>query len=95
LEQRQIHFSKVETRAELLKRVLPIRYDTKAYELDQLANERGHQVIRLPPYHCHYNPIEMVWAQVKREVAKKNKTFTMAEVERLTNEELDRVTQED
>jgi hypothetical protein len=36
-----------------------------------------------------------VWAQVKREVAKKNKTFTMAEVERLTNEELARVTQED
>jgi hypothetical protein len=36
-----------------------------------------------------------VWAQVKREVAKENKTLTMAEVERLMNEELDRVTQED
>jgi hypothetical protein len=36
-----------------------------------------------------------VWAQVKREVAKKNKTFAMAEVGRLTNEELDRATQED
>jgi hypothetical protein len=36
-----------------------------------------------------------VWAQVKREVAKKNETFAMAEVERLTNEELDRITQED
>jgi hypothetical protein len=35
-----------------------------------------------------------VRAQVKRQVAKKNKTFTMAEVERLTNEELYRVTQE-
>jgi transposase len=92
LEQKRIHFSKTEARAELLKRVLPFRHGTKTYELDQLANERGHHVIRLPPYHCHCNPIELVWAQVKREVAKKNKTFATAEVERLTNEELDRVT---
>jgi transposase len=55
------------------KRVLPFRHDTKTYELDQVANERGHQVIRLPPYHCHFNPIELVWAQVKREVAKRIK----------------------
>jgi hypothetical protein len=31
----------------------------------------------------------------KTEVAKKNRTFTMAEVERLMNEELERVAQED
>jgi hypothetical protein len=36
-----------------------------------------------------------VWAQVKREVAKKNKTRTVAEVRRLMNEDLDRVTQEE
>jgi hypothetical protein len=29
LEQKQIHFSKTETRAELLKRVLPFRHGTK------------------------------------------------------------------
>jgi hypothetical protein len=34
-----------------------------------------------------------VWSQVKLEAAKKNKIFTMAKVERLMNEELDRVTQ--
>jgi transposase len=71
LEQEQLHLSKTETGAELLKRVLPFRHDTKTYDLDKLANERGNQVIRLPPYHCHYNPIELVRAQVKREVAKK------------------------
>jgi transposase len=53
-------------KTELLKRVLPFRHDTKMYELDQLASERGHQMIQLPLYHCHYNPIELVWAQVKR-----------------------------
>jgi hypothetical protein len=36
-----------------------------------------------------------VRAQVKQEVAKKNKTFSMAEVERLMNKELDWVTEED
>ena len=64
------------------------------YELDILANERGHQIIRLPPYHCQYNPIELVWAQVKRAVARRNNTFKIADVERLVNEELDNVTQE-
>jgi hypothetical protein len=33
-----------------------------------------------------------MWAQVKQEVAENNETFTMVEVERLMNEELDRVT---
>jgi hypothetical protein len=32
---------------------------------------------------------------VKREVAKKNKTFKISDVERLVNEELDKVTQAD
>lgn len=25
----------------------------------------GHTVLRLPPYHCQYNAIELIWAQVK------------------------------
>ncbi|XP_040071785.1 uncharacterized protein LOC120844203 [Ixodes scapularis] len=32
-------------------------------------------VLRLPPYHCELNPIELIWARVKREVASKNITF--------------------
>ncbi|RVE41990.1 hypothetical protein evm_013365 [Chilo suppressalis] len=35
------------------------------YAIDQLAEEHGHKVIRLPPYHCQYNAIELIWAQVK------------------------------
>ena len=33
--------------------------------LDKLAQEAGHEVIRLPPYHCDRNPIEMIWAKMK------------------------------
>lgn len=34
--------------------------------MDELALEKGHRVLRLPPYHCEYNAIEMVWSQCKR-----------------------------
>ena len=60
------------------------------YELDVLANEMGHEVIRLPPYHCQYNPIELLWAQIKKGVANRNKTFKLKDVEKLMNEEIDK-----
>jgi hypothetical protein len=34
-----------------------------------------------------------VWDQVKLDVGRKNKTFKISDVERLVNEELDKVTQ--
>lgn len=37
----------------------------KKYFLDEMAKSKGHTVIRLPPYHCQYNAIEMIWAQIK------------------------------
>jgi hypothetical protein len=29
----------------------------------------------VPPYHCQYNPIELIWAQAKREAADRNIFF--------------------
>lgn len=34
--------------------------------MDELALQYGHRVLRLPPYHCQYNAIEMVWSESKR-----------------------------
>ncbi|XP_031340998.1 uncharacterized protein LOC116169107 [Photinus pyralis] len=34
------------------------RYDK--HKLDVTAQERGHEILRLPPYHCELHPIEMV-----------------------------------
>jgi hypothetical protein len=48
----------------------------------------------LSPYYCHYNPTKLVWSQVKLKVVKQNRTVTMAEVERLRNNELKSVIQE-
>lgn len=62
------------------------------YELDEEAYKAGHEVVRLPTYHCQYNPIELIWAQIKNEVASKNKTFKIADVEKLTHEAIENVT---
>lgn len=58
----------------------------RVYELHQLANDRGHDVIVLPPHNCEYNSIRLVWAEVE-EVADKKK-FTLAEADKLVNEDL-------
>lgn len=50
---------------ELLRLVSIHKPRTPKYILDEIAKEMGHTVIRLPPYHCHYNAIELIWAQVK------------------------------
>jgi transposase len=44
------------------------------YELGGIAHVLGHTAVRLPPYHCQYNSIKLVWSQEKREVAGKNIT---------------------
>lgn len=38
----------------------------KQYISDELIMAHGHHVLRLPPYHCQYNAIELVWSQCKR-----------------------------
>ena len=35
------------------------------YVIDELAKAPGHEVVRLPPYHCELNSIEFCWSQVK------------------------------
>ncbi|XP_054708384.1 uncharacterized protein LOC129218192 [Uloborus diversus] len=46
----------------------------KTYKFDKLLQEHGFQVLRLPPYHCEFNAIEYVWADMKREIRNINPT---------------------
>jgi hypothetical protein len=41
------------------------------YLIDNLANLNGHTIVRLPPYNCELNPIELVWKGVKHNIRKK------------------------
>jgi transposase len=53
-------------KAELLQIVRTHKHLYGDYVVDQMARQAGHTVLRLPPYHCELNAIELVWAQVKQ-----------------------------
>lgn len=44
----------------------------KQYSQDEYLKARGMNVVRLPPYHAHFNPIELFWNYLKSLVASLN-----------------------
>ena len=68
---------------------------TPKYIVDEMAKAAGHEIVRLPPYHCELNPIELAWSQVKRYIKENNKLFTLTAVKKLTFKGFDQVGAED
>ncbi|CAO4381420.1 unnamed protein product [Caenorhabditis nigoni] len=74
LDAEGVHYDRHELKAALYKKVqehmksVGGRTVFKKYFVDEVAKQYGIQVIRLPPYHCFLNPIEMFWSQLKQEV---------------------------
>lgn len=64
------------------------------YVVDEMAKAYNITVLRLPPYHCELNPIELIWSQVKGYVAANNTTFKINDVRRLLHEAVDQITAE-
>ncbi|XP_063828954.1 uncharacterized protein LOC135078286 [Ostrinia nubilalis] len=62
------------------------------YEVEHLLNQHGHEVVQLPPYHCDLNPIEKIWALVKRRIAEKNVSQTTSEISSITEAAFNTVT---
>jgi len=83
LREKGVDFSPLETLSELRERVKSLILREKLYELYEIVLQMGHKVVRLPLYHCQYNHIEILWAQVKGVVAKNNTTFKFYDVEKL------------
>lgn len=81
-------------KAELLRIVGLEKEKYNKYIIDETAKEQNKIVLRLPPYHCELNPIEMVWSMVKGYVKTNNKSFKLPEVKRLLEEGIARVTSE-
>ncbi|XP_025420202.1 uncharacterized protein LOC112690407 [Sipha flava] len=79
-------------KSELLAISNKMRPDSKSYVIDNLAKDNGHTVLRLPPYHCEFNPIELAWAMVKGYVKQNNTTFQIDDVRQLVNTAIERVT---
>ncbi|XP_056639352.1 uncharacterized protein LOC130446867 [Diorhabda sublineata] len=64
----------------------------KKYNIDEVARNRQIKIIRFPPHQYELNLIELIWAQVKGEVARKNTTFKLLDVRILLNKALRVVT---
>lgn len=69
-----------------------VTYRSVIHDKAPTLAKHGHEIVRLPPYHCHFTAIEGVWAQMKNYVAANNKSFTISEVENLLVEAVGRVT---
>ena len=65
-----------------------------SYKVDTMAEQNNCRVLRLPPYHCELNPIELVWAQVKHYIAMNNARFQRSEMAMLIKRGYETVTVE-
>jgi hypothetical protein len=43
-----------------LYEIIKLKKPEPVYKTDEFLRGKGHDVLRLPPYHCEFNPIEMV-----------------------------------
>ena len=60
----------------------------KSYVIDDEAAVHGHYVLRLPPYHCELNPIEMISSILKPRVRGNNNNpkFSTSVIAVITNQ---------
>ncbi|KAL0879632.1 hypothetical protein ABMA27_003347 [Loxostege sticticalis] len=61
----------VDKKPHLMKRVDAVKINYQKYVTGEIATEKGVTVLRLPPYHCELNPIELkngriVWNTLKK-----------------------------
>ncbi|KAF2898567.1 hypothetical protein ILUMI_07612, partial [Ignelater luminosus] len=50
------------TKPELYKIIKQNKSKNIPYKIDHLVEQYGHVILRLPPYHLEFNPIEKIWA---------------------------------
>jgi hypothetical protein len=67
----KIKFSESAKKCDLLKLVKE-NVSVKQFTVDDIIFKSGHIPLRLPPYHCHLTPIELIWAQLKKIISKHN-----------------------
>ena len=77
-----------------LLRIAKLHKKPKIYAIDKIIAEHGHTSLRLPAYHAHLNPIELVWAKIKHDVAIRNTTFKLRDIKVLTTQAIDGVDRE-
>lgn len=94
LIEKRIEFQENLLKRELLAIVKEHRKRYEAYIVDEIAKTKNKTVLRLPPYHCELNPIELIWAQIKGDVASRNTTFKMVDLKNLFYSAVQKITPE-
>lgn len=77
--------------AELLDMVKRLKPLHEKYVIDELAKAHNITILRLPPYHCELNPIELAWSSVKNYVRMNNTSYKLEDVKKLLIEGVDRI----
>ena len=83
LTKHNIPFDKKLLRPELLALAKANKPEPQ-YIIDDIAKEKGHIILRLQPYHPDLNPIELVWAQLKKMVSSRNFNNKLKDVLEIT-----------
>ncbi|XP_045167719.2 uncharacterized protein LOC123531006 [Mercenaria mercenaria] len=65
------------------------------FVVDNILKNHGHDCIRLPPYHADLNAIELIWDNLKRQIAVHNFKFNLKEVSSLVEEAFGQITTND
>ena len=86
LTENKIPFKPDVLRSELRTLRKKYQMDKTSKVIDNIAKKYGHEVIRLPPYHCNLNATELIWADEKNYVAHENREMTLKSVEALFRE---------
>ncbi|KAJ4440513.1 hypothetical protein ANN_08654 [Periplaneta americana] len=68
LRKHEIDFIESDTRSQLLQIVKGVHHKRR-YVVDELIMKYGHIPLQLPPYHPDLNSIELVWGDIKGQVA--------------------------
>ncbi|XP_072398350.1 uncharacterized protein [Diabrotica undecimpunctata] len=71
LSENDLYFEDNYNKKQLLE-VFRTKTYKKQYIVNTIAIQHGHNVLRLPPYFCIFNPIELIWGQVKKRIRRKN-----------------------
>ncbi|XP_008189979.1 uncharacterized protein LOC103311918 [Acyrthosiphon pisum] len=92
LKSKDIVFDKPMVKFRLLDKVNEIKPLHNKYVIDEEALKTNRHILRLPPYHCELNPIELAWSVVKNHVKQNNTTFKLNDVKQLLIEGVQKVT---
>ncbi|XP_045453763.1 uncharacterized protein LOC123663068 [Melitaea cinxia] len=92
---RNIEHSSTLLKPQLYELILQNKARFVEYKIDEILRQHGHTVLRLPPYHPEFNPIENIWGIVKTYVAKKNVAMNMKVIMSLAEEKMNAITVEE